>query len=208
MNTTTRKPNKPKVIAPPPGIPTMPVRRFTVDEYHRMVEIGVLSSGEPYELIHGWIVQKMTLNPPHNYAVNALMELLWPFCGQRATTRIQQPITTDDSEPEPDVVLAAGSRADYVKRHPTPAEVHLLVEVADTTLTNDQSTKLKLYAEAKVQVYWIVNLIDRRVEVYTEPGGDKLPGYKHRKDYGPDDEVPLFIGGKEMGRIRVKELIP
>jgi Uma2 family endonuclease len=185
----------------------MPVRRFTVDEYHRMIEIGVLSSGEPYELIHGWIVQKTVLNPPHNYAVNTLMELLRPFCGSGATLRIQQPITTDDSEPEPDVVLAAGSEEDYSRRHPTPDEVHVLVEVAESTSKKDQTIKLELYAQAKVQVHWIVNLIDRRVEVYTEPRGGKTPGYKQRQDYGPDDELPLFIGRKEVGRISVKELL-
>jgi Uma2 family endonuclease len=135
------------------------------------------------------------------------MKLLWPFCGTRATMRIQQPITTDDSEPEPDVVIAAGSEEDYSKRHPTPDEVHVLVEVADSTLKKDQTIKLELYTQAKIQVYWIVNLIDRRVEVYTEPNGGKKPSYKQQKNYGPNDEVPLLISGKIVGRIQVKELL-
>jgi Uma2 family endonuclease len=209
MNSAVRISKRPQQAEPlQPAIPTFPVRRFTVEEYHRMVEAGVLRDGEPYELIHGWIVQKMVLNPPHNYAVNALMEMLWPFCGQLATLRIQQPITTDDSEPEPDVVLATGTRADYATRHPTPAEVHVLVEVADTTSKNDQTTKLELYAKARVQAYWIVNLIDRRVEMHTEPQGVNKPAYKLRTDYGPEDNVPLFIGGKQVGSIPVKELLP
>ena len=106
MNTTTRKAKKPKAGKPlPPAIPPLPIRRFTVDEYHRMVEIGVLKDREPYELIHGWIVQKMVVNPPHSYAINALNELFGLMRGPKATVRIQQPITTTDSEPEPDVVL-------------------------------------------------------------------------------------------------------
>jgi Uma2 family endonuclease len=172
-----------------------------------MVEIGVLKDREPYELIHGWIVQKMVVNPPHSYAINALNELFGLMRGPKATVRIQQPITTTDSEPEPDVVIAAGTRADYADRNPSPSEVHILVEVADSSLENDQTTKLELYAEARIQVYWIVNLIDRRVEVYTEPHGGKKPAYKQRKDYTLNDSVPLIIGGKEMGVIPVKELM-
>jgi Uma2 family endonuclease len=209
MNSAARVTKKPRPSVPlPPAIPTQPVRRFTVDEYHRMLETGVLKDREPYELIHGWIVQKMGTNPPHNNAVNALMELFGALRGPNATVRIQQPITTTDSEPEPDVVLAVGSRADYAERNPTPAEVHVLVEVAESSLVQDQTNKLELYAKAKVPVYWIVNLVDRRVEVYTEPRGGKKPTYRQQTNYGPDDEVPLVIDGKEVGRIPVKELLP
>ena len=208
MNSAARVTKKPKPGVPlPPAIPTQPVRRFTVDKYHRMLEAGVLKEREPYELINGWIIRKMVVYPPHNYAVNALNELFGLLRGPRATVRIQQPITTTDSEPEPDVVLAVGSRVDYAERNPTPSEVHVLVEVAESSLQYDQTTKLELYAKAKVQVYWIVNLIDRRVEVYTEPRGGKKPTYKQQKNHGPDDEVPLVLNGKEVGRIPVKELL-
>jgi hypothetical protein len=209
MHAAVRITKKPKANVPlPPAIPNMPVRRFTVDEYHLMLKTGILIDREPYELIHGWIVQKIGINPPHNLAVNKLNELFWILRGPQATLRIQQPITTTDSEPEPDVVIAAGSSSDYPERNPTPAEVHVLVEVADTTLRYDRTTKLELYAKAKIRVYWIVNLIDRRVEVYTEPRGGKVPAYRQQKNFSPDEEVPLLIDGKEMGRIPVKELMP
>lgn len=208
MNSAAHVTKKPKAsIPPPPAIPTQPVRRFTVDEYHRMLEIGVLKDREPYELINGWIVQKMGTNPPHNYALTKLMELLWILRGPTITMRIQMPITTRDSEPEPVVVIATGSAEDFSTRNPSPAEVLFLIEIAEASLRYDQTTKLELYAQAKIQVYWIVNLIDRRVEVYTEPRGGKKPTYKQQKNYGPDDEVPLIVGGKEMGRIPVKELL-
>jgi hypothetical protein len=80
--------------------------------------------------------------------------------------------------------------------------------VADSTLHRDQTTKLELYAGAKVAVYWIVNLVDRRVEVYTQPRGGKSPTYKTRTDYGPDDAVPVVIAGKRVGTIAVKDLLP
>lgn len=209
MSSAARVTSKPKrAEPPPPGLPPLPVRRFTVEEYHRMLEMGLLKDREPFELIHGWITRKIGTNPPHAFVVSALMELLAPLLGGKATLRVMQPITTSDSEPEPDIVVATGSKADYKKRHPKPTELWILVEVADTTLPEDQTTKLELYAGAKVPEYSIVNLIDRRVEVYTQPRGGKNPTYKKQTNYAPDDEVPVVIVGKKLGRIPVKELLP
>ena len=113
-----------------------------------------------------------------------------------------------DSEPEPDVVLAAGPNADYKTRNPTPSEAIVVVEVGDSSLREDQTTKLQLYAAAKVAVYWIVNLVDGRVEVYTQPRGGKNPTYRARSDYGPRDAMPVVVGGTPVGAIAVKELLP
>jgi hypothetical protein len=209
MSSAARVTKPPKRSAPPPpALPPLPVRRFTVEEYHKLGEIGVLTENDRVELIHGWIVPKMTIDPPHNYAVTALMESLQALQVPNTTIRVRQPITTTDSEPEPDVALVVGSRADYKARNPKPSECILVAEVADSSLQEDQTTKLELYARAKVAVYWIVNLIDRRVEVYTEPRGGKNPVYKKHVDYGPEDAVPVVIAGKELGRIPVKELLP
>jgi Uma2 family endonuclease len=191
----------------PPAVSPLPVHRFTVDEYHKLGELGILTENDRVELIHGWIVAKMTLNPPHAYAVTALMGQLVAL-GASAIVRVQQPITTTDSEPEPDVVFATGTNTDYKKRHPAPSECALVAEVADSSLHEDQTTKLELYAGVKIAVYWIVNLVDRRVEVYTQPKGGKNPTYKRRTDYGPDDAVPVVIGGKRVGTIAVKDLLP
>jgi hypothetical protein len=208
MNAAARmtKPRK-KVDPLPPAIPPFPVHRFTVDEYHKLGEAGVLTENDRVELIHGWIVAKMTLNPPHNYAVTSLMEQLLAL-GGAATVRVQQPITTTDSEPEPDIVFAVGTKANYKKLNPKPSECILVVEVADSSLHEDLTTKLELYAGAKIAVYWIVNLVDGRVEVYTQPRGGKNPTYKTRTDYGPGDAVPVVIAGKQVGTIAVKELLP
>jgi hypothetical protein len=209
MNAAARvtKPRK-KVETLPPAIPPFPVHRFTVDEYHKMIEIGLISEGDRVELIHGWVTRKMGINPPHNTTVNKLMKAFLTLVGLDAVVRIQQPITTADSEPEPDVVFATGTDADYKKRNPKPSECILVVEVGDSSLHEDQTTKLELYAGAKVVVYWIVNLVDRCVEVYTQPRGGKNPTYKQRTDYGPNDAVPVVIAGKQVGTIAVKELLP
>jgi putative restriction endonuclease len=208
MSSAARLTKPPKPAAPlPPAVPPFPIRRFSVDEYHEMIETGVLTENLRVELLHGWLVPKMTVNPPHNYAVTALMEQLVAF-GARAVVRVQQPITTSDSEPEPDVVFALGTNADYKKRNPRPSDCVIVIEVADTTLQEDRTTKLELYADAKVAVYWLVNLIDRRVEVYTQPRGGKKPTYKQQANFGPDDEVPVVIGGRQLGHIAVKELLP
>ncbi|MCI0703110.1 MAG: Uma2 family endonuclease, partial [Planctomycetia bacterium] len=136
----------------PPGVPPLPVHRFTVDEYHKLIETGMISENDRVELLNGWIVAKMPINPPHNSAVNRLMKAFLSITGPDGVVRIQQPITTSDSEPEPDVVLATGTDADYKKRNPKPPEVIVAVEVADSSLHEDQTTKLELYAAAKIAV--------------------------------------------------------
>jgi len=93
-------------------------------------------------------------------------------------------------------------------RHPRPRETELIAEVADTSLERDRGVKLKIYAVGRIPVYWIVNLINRQLEVYTEPRHRKYPMYRRRTTYLPSDKVPVVIGGKELGRIAVKELLP
>jgi Uma2 family endonuclease len=113
------------------------------------------------------------------------------------------------SEPEPDVAVVRGSDDDYSDHHPGPEDVPLLVEVADTSLRRDRGFKKAIYAKARIAVYWIVNLIDRRVEVYTQPTGPAAaPDYGQHQDFGETDQVPLVIEGREVARIAVSELLP
>ncbi|HZY89283.1 MAG TPA: Uma2 family endonuclease [Gemmataceae bacterium] len=193
-----------------PPIPPVPIRRFTVDEYHRMIDAGILREGDRHELLNGWIVPKMTRNPPHDLALGLVEDALlqrmpagWFRRGQSAVT------VSSDSEPEPDVAVVRGDRRDYGSRHPGPQDMGLAVEVSDSTLAQDRTVKLQIYARARVPVYWIVNLPDTRVEVYTDPTGpDPAPAYRQRRDFGPADEVPLVLDGAEVGRIPVRDLLP
>ena len=102
-----------------------------------------------------------------------------------------------------------GTRRSYGNHHPAPADLALVIEVSDSSLADDRGFKKGIYAEAGIAVYWIVNLVDNQVEVYTDPSGAAAsPDYLHRQDLGPADEVPLVIDGKEGARIPVRELLP
>lgn len=199
------------VSLPPSGapLPTLLLRRFSVDEYHQMIQTGILSEDEPVELLDGWIVIKRPRSPQHDLALEksdvAIRERLPP--GWRM--RIQCAVTTDDSEPEPDLVIVRGPRPARAASHPRPAEIGFLVEVAESSLDQARSVKARTYAGAGIPIYWIINLRDRQVEVYSEPTGpDPAPSYELLRDYGEDDAVPLVLAGQEIGRIPVRDLLP
>ena len=119
----------------------------------------------------------------------------------------QEPIMTMDSEPEPDIPVIRGDTCQYADHHSGPEDVALVVEVADLTLKRDQGIKKRLYAAAGIPVYWIVNLIENRCEVYTiSSGPTQDPAYRRRMDYGLPDTVPVVIEDIEVGEIGVREL--
>ena len=106
-------------------------------------------------------------------------------------------------------IVIRGDPDDYPDLHPGPDEVALVVEVADSTLRRDRSTKKRIYARAGIPVYWIANLIESRFEVYTDPTGPAdQPDYRQRQEYGPDDEIPVVLDGVEVGRLLVRDLLP
>ncbi|MDB5307309.1 MAG: Uma2 family endonuclease [Gemmataceae bacterium] len=186
-----------------------PVRQFTVDEYHRMIDAGVFAGGGRGELIRGFILEKPVPGPPHSRSTRRLVRRLIPlFPEPDWVVGIQDSITLADSEPEPDFYAAVGPDDRYAARHPGPKDVLLVVEVSDSSLGFDRATKLPLYAGAKIPQYWIIDVTARRVEVYTQPRGGKAPTYRQRTDYGPGDAVPVVVGGKDHGTIAVNELIP
>ncbi|MEK6323440.1 MAG: Uma2 family endonuclease [Acidobacteriota bacterium] len=120
----------------------------------------------------------------------------------------QEPITLSDCEPEPDVMIVRGETRQYRDRHPGPEDVALIVEVADSTLERDRGVKRKVYARAGIPVYWIINLLESVLEVYEEPSGPTEDAdYRRRRDYGLSDSVPVMIGGREVGRVAVRDLL-
>jgi Uma2 family endonuclease len=187
--------------------PPFPVRRFTVDEYHRMMQAGILTENDPVELLEGWIVPKMPHNPPHDAVLDQAQEYLRQSIPPGWRVRVQSAITTPDSEPEPDIVIAPGPASRYRIQHPRPADITLVAEVSDSTLSQDRGLKATLYARAGIAVYWIINLVDTQVEVYTDPTGpDTAPRYRQHQDYHPGDSVPLTIGSKTVS-IAVADLL-
>lgn len=143
--------------------------RFSVDEYYKMIELGMLKDYEKAEIIDGELIQKMTIGDKHAAVVNNLNRLFVRNVSDDILVSVQNPLRLSDfDEPEPDFVLADLTKYDG-KRHPRPAETLLVVEVSDSTLKYDRDTKLSLYAEAEIPEVWIVNLKNDIVEVHQKP---------------------------------------
>lgn len=197
-------------------IPSVPTRqtgpvlhRFSVDDYHRMIETGILFSGQPIELLEGLLVRKMTILPPHATALQWTRKRIEALIATGWDVRIQQPITLSDSEPEPDICVARGDDRTYTTHHPGPADVGLAVEVSDSSLDYDQNHKARIYAREGIVTYWIVNLVDRWVEVRTAPSGPATnPAYGQLQTFGPGTSVPLVLDGILLGQLAVDDLLP
>ena len=201
----TARPSVERCAAVPPDV----IWPLSVDQYHAMIHAGILTDDDPVELLEGWLVAKMPKNPPHRAVTRLIRQVLERLVPAEWYVDSQEPITTDDSEPEPDVVVVRGETRHYLDRHPGPNDVGLVIEVADTTLQRDRGFKKRLYARAGIPVYWIVNLSDNQCEVYTEPSGpEPQPDYRQRQDYGASDVIPVVLAGVEVGRIAVQELLP
>ena len=183
--------------------------RLSVDQYHALAAAGILQDGDPVELLEGLLAHKITKEPPHTLATQQMRSALERILPAIWFVNDQEPVTIDDSEPEPDVVVIQGVRRDYLERHPGPQEIALVVEVADATLSRDRGTKKRVYARAGIPVYWIVNLIENCVEVYTEPTGPAVrPDYRQRQQYSREQAVPVVIQAQVIGQIAVQELLP
>jgi Uma2 family endonuclease len=150
-------------------------RLFTVEEYDRMGEAGILGPRDRVELLRGEIVRKMTVGDAHRACVNRLTEMLVLRLHGRACVQVQNPVVLlDDSEPEPDVALIARNEAAFGgRRHAYPADVFALVEVSDASRNVDVRIKGPLYAEARIHEYWVVDLIDRVIMVNRDPSAKR-----------------------------------
>jgi len=191
------------------AIPTEPVYRLSVAQYHEMIKSGVLTPDSPVELLEGWLIEKMSKNPPHRITTKKLLRALEKVVPSGWYADSQEPITTIDSEPEPDAMVARGDTVDYRDRHPGPNEIALVAEVSDASLARDRAIKKRVYARAGIATYWIVNLTDRRFEVYTEPTGPAdRPEYRTRRDIAESESVALILDGREVARIAVRDVLP
>jgi hypothetical protein len=194
---------------------------LTLDQYHRMVAAGVIGEDEPLELLEGVLVAKdqgkgpgMGHGPKHATSVTHLYDWLKARLGPRWVVRCQLPITLNSAdaseaglEPEPDVTVADGPNSRYADHHPNPKEIRLIVEAGDTSLANDRLFKGPLYARANVPCYWIINLVDHQLEVYTDPDPDH-GAYRSRQVLGEDQQVTLAWEGLAAITVTVRELFP
>ncbi|GBC97118.1 hypothetical protein HRbin16_02938 [bacterium HR16] len=191
-----------------PAEQTSPARRkFTLDEYHRLVQQGFFD-GERVELIDGEIVCMAPTGPEHSSTKSRALMTLLRLSGEGWHVRIDDPLALGEHEPVPDVAIVPGSPDDYRTAHPSTAL--LVIEIADTSLEYDRTVKMSLYASAGIPEYWIVNLVERRLEVYREPSAPAPETlfnalYRSLRLYRPEESIsPLFA--PEMN-LKVEELI-
>lgn len=182
-------------------------RRWTTAEYYALSDAGFFDD-ERVELLDGEIWTLPPQKTPHSSAIRRSVDVLWELFGDDFDIRQQLPMTLEDgTEPEPDVLVIPGQWQDYEDHHPVPSEARLLVEVSDATLRKDRGEKLRAYARAGIVDYWIVNLVNRRLEVYRDPalinGGY---GYKIVQTLFDGDSIaPLSA---LSGTVAVADLFP
>ena len=175
-------------IIPEPQIPK--VRKFTVAEYYRMAEVGILSPEERVQLIEGEIIVMPPQSPPHAGTRNKCYRLLYLAENDRFHTRIQNPLRLDNySESEPDVILMRPRSDNYITAHPTPADTFVVLEVSDSTLEFDRNRKAQVYGRAGVAQTLVLNLPEDCIENFTEPGPQ---GYARHTIHRRGDKIRLI----------------
>jgi len=142
--------------------------RFSVEQYHRMIDAGIFAPEDRLELIHGELVTMSPINRRHAAGVDRLNFLLADRLNRRALHRIQNPITLTDSEPQPDVAIVRWRDDFYLAGHPTPPDIYWVIEVADTNIAYDREVKVPLYMQAGIPEVWLVNLDADCLEVYRQ----------------------------------------
>ncbi len=199
----------------PPGVMTSSgsgavAYRLTVRQFEKMIDMGIFRDEDHVELLGGLLVDKMVKNPPHNVAVGSLAAQFRGLVGPGWFVNEEKSIELSRwSRPEPDVAVIRGQLRDHSSRNPTAAEIGIIGEVSDSSYPKDRGSKWRKYAAAKIANYWIVNLALRQVEVHTTPlGRGKTAKYQDSRTYGEDEEVPVILDGRELGRIKVRDVLP
>lgn len=167
-------------------------RKFTVEQYHKMIESGIFTEDDRLELIRGEIIEMSPIGTKHAACVNRLINLLVQLLGKRVIVAAQNPIAlNNNSEPQPDVALLKPRDDFYETAHPQPQDIFLLIEVADATVMYDREEKIPLYAVANIMEVWLVDIHEQIVEVYQQP---VAAGYQHIRKFtsGQTLSIPAF----------------
>ena len=193
-----------------------PLEPLTIEQVEQMMRHGILEEGAPLELIDGLLVRKdrsargedvMTHNPAHALCVSRLLSILSIVQSFGCHLRCQQPVALSRTRaPEPDLAVIRGTPVDYRGRHPGPKDIVAVMEVADSSLYFDQTTKQKLYAHAEIPTYWIANLVDNVVEVYEQPNAS-LGKYGEHNVHKLGAPIELSLGPGQAISIRVDDVI-
>jgi Uma2 family endonuclease len=170
--------------------PLAELRKISVQEYHRMAEVEILKPDDAVELLAGQIFYKMPKGTAHSAAVKRIEKLLERQLRESALVRLQDPVCLDDfSEPEPDIAVVHSDPNFYEDHHPTPTEIYLIIEVADTTLSRDLGTKANLYAQAGIADYWVLDVSHQQLHIFREPRSD---GYQSQLILREQGQISLL----------------
>ncbi|QIR35624.1 Uma2 family endonuclease [Tolypothrix sp. PCC 7910] len=178
-------------------------RKFTVEQYHKMLESGILTEDDRVELIRGEIIEMSPIGAKHAACVNRLINLLVQLLGKRVIVAAQNPIRLNDSsETQPDVALLKPRDDFYATAHPRTQDIFLLIEVADSTIEYDREQKIPLYAEANIIEVWLVDINEQIVEVYQQP---TAVGYQFMQKFASGQT--LSIPGFSDVNITINEIL-
>ena len=195
--------------APTPLLSVAGFVRFTPEQYHKLGDAGVIMEGEPIELLEGYLVAKAARKPAHDASLRRITARIPRHLPAGWFPQTQCAVALGESEPEPDAAILRGDVSDYDARLPVAGDVGIVIEVSDSSLAFDRRDTDRIYARAGIPVYWVVNVIDRVVEVYTDPDpAADPPLYRTRTDYHPGDTVPIVLDGSAAGGIPVADVIP
>lgn len=189
-----------------PDLTAANLHRVSVEQYQAFIASGALTDDDQIELLDGYLVNKMPRNAAHDMAILLLLEALQAAVPGGWCVRGQCGVRLAASQPEPDAAIVRGRLRDYTSQ-PRAGDIGLVVEVADSSLRRDRRLKAAIYAEAGLPVYWIVNLTDRVVEVYTRPNAAERR-YEDRADIPVGETIPLVLDGAEVARLSVAEFMP
>jgi len=190
----------------PTGLRLDDLWALTIDQYHVMIDQGILGEDDPVELLEGRLVGKMAKSKLHEVVLGLTADRL-SEAGPGWHVRSQSPATLADSEPEPDIAVVRGRRLDYLEHHPGAEGIGLLVEVSDSSPARDEGWKLQIYAAAGVKEYWVVDLRRRRLRAYSEPD-QAHRSYGVMREYGPEQVVSLVLPGSAEVRVALDEILP
>ena len=205
MNTTTFAPPRPKSVTY--GLDAS-IARITVPRYQKMIREGIFDVNDHVELLENYVVLKMSRNPKHDSTIQRANYTLIRACPLPWTVRGQSAIALLDSQPEPDYAVVRGMPSDFENRHPSALEVGLVVEIANSSLMRDRNDKGRIYSRAGIPIYWLVNLVDNRFEVYTQPSGPcDDPAYASCEMFTASQSIPLTLDGKVEATLDVSELL-
>jgi Uma2 family endonuclease len=200
------------VVQPDASIPTLSsLRRFTVDEYYRLAESGIIRPDERIELLEGVITMVPPIGGSHSTSCDLVYRTLLRMMPPGLDFSNGRDVELVDSVPVPDGLVLRGSIRDFVAKKASGSDVALIVEVAESSLLVDRGNKQRIYAAAGIPEYWIVNLAERKLEIYRRPvsaAGDQPAKYESVEVFTADQSVDVVFDGAKVGSVIVHQILP